>query len=100
VTPEQAALEYWQLVEDVDAAKPMLSRFEKACGVLKKHMSERSIATFKGIKLESFSRGRRLDMALLTQTVDPELVESCKTEQTAYRLLPWRRPKAAAKPAA
>lgn len=97
MTPEQAALEYWQLVDDVDAAKPMLSRFEKASGVLKKHMSERSLATFKGIKLESFSRGRRLDMDTLTSKVGADVVEGCKTEQTAFRLLPWRRPKALSK---
>jgi hypothetical protein len=99
MTPDQAAQEYWELIGPITETTPLLSRFERAEKKLKTHMAERKLATFKGIKLESFSRGRRLSMDILVDKVGADTVEACKEEQVAHRLLPWRRPKTV-KPAA
>jgi hypothetical protein len=100
MTPDAAAKEWWELAATVAETKPILARFERAEKTLKAHMKDKGLATFKGIKLESFSRGRRLDTDLLEQKVGADVVEACKTEQTAYRLLAWKRPRSTAKPAA
>ena len=92
--PLEAAAEYWATLDDVDAAKPIARRHEKAPDVIKKHMAAEGITTFRGIDMVT-APVDRVDLKLL-ESKDPELVALCRMEGVRRSLIPKRRPKSKA----
>ena len=61
LTPAQAAKVWKDLQPEVEAHKPVASRFEAAAKVLKAHMKAEGLSEYRGILRSEGSGGRRLD---------------------------------------
>jgi hypothetical protein len=93
MTPEEAAAEYWATVDAVPEHRSAVNRHEKACDVLKRHMTAKSLPMFKGIELVETDGGQRLDQGKLQTKFGAKLAD-CYVPVVRRSLVPKRRPRA------
>jgi hypothetical protein len=91
VKPVDAAGEYWATLDDIEAHKPIARRHDAACKVLKEHMTERGLETFRGIRLAETPGGRRLDQKSALRKFGDKL-NDCFIDTVRRQLIPVKRP--------
>jgi hypothetical protein len=75
LTPADAAKVWKDLESQIEAFKPVASRFEAAAKVLKKHMDENDLAEYRGIVRTVGSGGMRLDEAAVKAHLGERLAD-------------------------
>jgi hypothetical protein len=89
---KEAARVYWDTVDAVTDAKPVISQHEAACKVLKEHMAEKSLSTYQGIMLRETAGGKRLDQGKAVAKFGDKL-KDCFVDSVRRSLIPVKRPK-------
>lgn len=97
--PADAAAEYWATLPEVEAVKPVLSRHEKACKVLKEHMAEKKLETYQGIRMTETPQ-RRFDLKVALAKFGERLNDCFDDNAVRRSLIPVKKPARLSKPAA